>query len=518
MNREEHKKLYEMNRRKFLQMVGVGGLAAVSSSSLLGIGLPSSAHAQVAGKNSEERAVNGIKGLKAKMKGNTLTVLNPSGSEGTFEAVKPLIEQATGIKFNAVVMPMSQTVEKAMNIAVTKSSQFDVIIMSAFGGPDVAEAKLALDITDFAKKYNPEAKDVIPPLFMFGMYKGRLYGMNSDGDQMSLMLRRDWLEDPKNQKAFQDKYGYPLKRPDTWEELFDQIKFFTNKDKQIYGAWMYTSPYYAKTEWLQLFISQGVLPFDKDMHPQIAGPEGVKAIEELIAIKPYLHPGCSTGGWSEEYKAYGEGNVYACFAWSSFIKYMNMPDVSKISGKLAVCKVPGKKLKSGMLLRPCRYQFGWTYIVNSYSKNPEMAYLLVQYCYSPTISRKIMPIKGSVFDPYRYSHMDHEMLGSWDPTPHWEETKEALTFNIQNCYPELQMRGGDEYQTRLDENVIAAIQGMKKPEQALKETAELWEAITERYGREQQKEQWVFLTSCFGEGLRKAMNLPDPPAWVKQLG
>lgn len=517
MNRDEHSKQYEISRRKFLKMAGASGFA-LSSASLFGLDALSPAYAAVAGKNAEERAINGLKALKKKMKGNSLTISVPSGSKGSFMAAKPWIETATGIELNVIVVPMSQTIEKAMNVAVTKSSKLDAFVASNFGLPDLAEAKLAMDITDLAKKYNPEPSGpngVIPPLFTFGMYKGRLYGMNSDGDQMSLMLRRDWLTDPNNQKAFEDKFGYPLKKPVLWEELFDQIKFFTNKDKGTYGAWMYVSPYYAKTEWLQLFISQGVLPFDKDMHPQIAGPEGVKALEELIAIKPYLHPGCSTGGWSEEYKAYGEGNVYACFAWPSFIKYMNMPEVSKVVGKLMVCKVPGRKLKSGKILRPCRYQFGWTYYVSRYSKNPEMAYLLVQYLHSPTISYEILPIKGSVFDPFRWNHMTEDFLQKI--SPHWEEVRESLIFNIENVYPELQMRGGNEYQARLDENIIAALQGVKKPEQALRETAKLWEDITERYGRESQKEQWFFMLSTYGSGLRKILNLPDPPTWVEQL-
>jgi multiple sugar transport system substrate-binding protein len=519
MGRKERKNR-EINRREFMKIVGASGLA-LSSASFLGLESMRPAYGAVEGKDSAERAINGILSLKKKMKGNTLTVSVPSGSAGSFQKAGPLFKQATGVNLEFIVVPMSQTVEKAMNLAVTRSSKFDAIVVSNFGTPDLAEAKLAMDLTDLVKDYNPDVTGpdgVIHPLFMFGMYKGRVYGLNTDGDEMSLMLRRSLLTDPDKKKAFEDKYGYPLDKPELWDQLFDQIKFFTDKDKPFYGAWLYCSPYYAKTEWLQLFISQGIVPFDMDMRPQIAGPEGIKAFEELIAIRPYLHPGTSTGGWSEQYKAYGEGNIYATFAWPSFIKYMNMPDFSKVAGDLAVCKAPGKKLASGMILRPCRYQFGWTYIVNSYSKNPEMAYLLVQWLHSAPISAQILPIKGSVFDPYRYSHMEEDLLKLWDPTEYWKDTREALIFNIENMYPELQMRGGDEYQSRLDENVIAGLEGLKEPKQALEETAELWEKITERYGRESQKEQWRFLCSSFGNNLRKAMNLPDPPEWVSKLG
>lgn len=518
MNSDEHKKLYEMNRRNFLQIAGVSGLTALTSSSLFGF--PKLTHAQGGGKTAEERAINGVNALKSKMKGNTLTVMVPSGGEGSFTEAKPWWEKASGINLNIVVVPMDQIVQKSMNVAVTKSSEFDILLPSPFGLPDLIEAGLAMDITDFARKYGPEItgpNGVIPPLYMFGMYKGKLYGMVTDGDVNSLILRRDWMEDQNNKKAFADKFGYPLAPPVLYKELFDQMQFFTNPQKGTYGAWIFTSPFYAKWEFLQLLIPRGVLPFDKDMHPQIAGADGIAALEELIAMKPYLHPGCSTGGWSEQYKAYADGNIWAAFSWPSFIKYMNFTDFSKIPGKIAVCKVPGMKLKSGEVLRPCRFTFSWAYIVSRYSKNPEISYLYNQWMWSPTISIKHIPVKGGYFDIYRYNHIkSDDLLKQYDP--HIQELREALTFNIENSYPELILKGGDEYMTRLDENVIAAIQGLKKPDRALKETADQWEKITGRYGRNNQKEQWNFLTSCFGANLRKAINLPSPPAWVEKLG
>jgi multiple sugar transport system substrate-binding protein len=138
--------------------------------------------------------------------------------------------------------------------------------------------------------------------------------------------------------------------------------------------------------------------------------------------------------------------------------------------------------------------------------------------HSPTISFKIVPTaEGGFIDPYRYNHMTEELLSGYDPE-HWQEVKEALMINSQNSYPEIALKGGEEYMSTLDKNVIAAFQGVKKPEQALKETAEQWEDITERFGREEQKNQWNFLISCYGPSLRKAMNLPEPPTWVKELG
>jgi len=523
MKQEEHKKRYEMNRRQFMKLAGAGGVA-LSSASLFGLGSLRPAHAAVTGKNAEERAINALKELKKKMKGDTLNILLPGGVEGAFEASKPWLAEATGIKINVTVVPLTEIGTKCMSLAITRSKKFDMMLPSPYSIPDLVEAKLLQDLTDWAKEYDPELggpDGVVPPLATLGMYKARLYGLYTDGDENSLHLRRDWLADSGNQKAFEDKYGYELKPPVLWEELFDQIKFFTSKDKGTWGAWLYISPYYAKWTFMQLLISQGVLPLDSDMRPQLAGPEGVKALEELIAIKPYLHPGATTGGWSECYTAYAKGaNIWACFGWPSLIKYSNMTEemggFSNIRGKHMTAKVPGRKLKDGTILRPCRNTFSWVYTINRYSRNKEIAYLYSQWMYSPTISFKVLPVSGGYLDPYRYNHMTKELLEQY--TPYWEEARDALIWNINNSYPEIQIRGCEEYQTRLDENVIAALQGLKKPEAALKEVEEQWEEITARYGRAGQKTAWNFVTSSmFGEDLRKTMNLGSPPPIVGEL-
>lgn len=518
MNRQEHRKRYEINRRQFLKMVGASGVT-LSAGSFFGLGSPYTAYGAVAGKDSEERALSGIKALKGKMKGDSLVFLVPSGSEGSYHMAKPWWEEATGIKIEIVVVPYLELLQKAMNIAVTRSKDFDAILISPVMVPDLVESKLALDITDQVKKYNPQVSGpdgVVPPLFLFGMYKENVYALNTDGDVLPLMLRRDLLTDPDKKKAFEDKYGYSLARPVLWEQLFDQIKFFTDKDKQFYGAWLFASPYYAKWLWLQLFTSQGILPFDRDMNPQIAGPEGVKALEEMIAIKPYLHPGASTGGYSEMYAAYAEGNVYAATGWPSFIKYMNLPELSKVTGKLSVNPVPGRKLESGTVLSPAMHLFGWMYMVSRYSRNPEIAYLMCQWLYSPRISTKVLPAKGGYMDPYRYTHLKESSMKNY--TSDWKEAADGLLTNLEHVCPELQVKGAEEYMTRLDENIVAALEGQKKPEKALKDATKQWEKITKRYGRESQREQYNFYLSTFGPALRKELNLPDPPKWIEQLG
>jgi len=133
----------------------------------------------------------------------------PSGSEGGFAPYLPEWEKATGIKTNMITVPMSEIVTKCMNEAVTKSGTYDVMLPNPYGLPDLAESKLAMDLTDYVKKYNPELtgpNGVIKPIYLYGnLYKGRVYGLLTDGDINTWIIRRDWLNDERNKEAFEKK-------------------------------------------------------------------------------------------------------------------------------------------------------------------------------------------------------------------------------------------------------------------------------------------------------------------------
>jgi hypothetical protein len=63
--------------------------------------------------------------------------------------------------------------------------------------------------------------------------------------------------------------------------------------------------------------------------------------------------------------------------------------------------------------------------------------------------------------------------------------------------PSLRLPGAQDYYDSLDRAVIAAWEGRLSPEAALAEAAEQWRAITERLGKQKQREAWLA-----GQGLR----------------
>ena len=73
----------------------------------------------------------------------------------------------------------------------------------------------------------------------------------------------------------------------------------------------------------------------------------------------------------------------------------------------------------------------------------------------------------------------------------------AAVMNTEVSFPDVILVGGAEYMDLLDKEVQAAVTGLKSAKKALDDAAENWEAVTDRYGRENQIEQWRWLEQFY---------------------
>ncbi len=292
-----------MNRREFLRNVAAG---AVGASGLLH-GMPT-ARAAAQG-DAASRAAAAAVALAARTPGVRLRILEPSGSLGNIKPVAEAWTKETGVPIEYIETPLLEINQKMLQEAVAKSGAFDIALPATFGIPDLAESGVLVDLTDLAKKYDPDRNAPgCRALYNIGdFYKGRLYGLQTDGDTYLMFYRQDLLQDPEEQKRYQDKYGAPLRVPETWEELDRQLAFFYRPDRGFYGGALFRTRGFIAWEWNIRFHAKGRWLFDDNMEPQIAGAEGVKALEELIAVTKYLDPGARTNGLFENFEAYGSG-------------------------------------------------------------------------------------------------------------------------------------------------------------------------------------------------------------------
>jgi len=428
-----------------------------------------------------------------------LTILLPKGSSANVEPVTKAFGELTGISFSLEEAPVDEINSRMIIDTVSGTNSFDLALPATFGLPDLVEAGALARLDDFAAKYEPSDFQA-DALFSLGdYYKNRLYGYQTDGDTYLMFYNRDWLEDAEEQKRFADRHGYPLKVPDTWEQLDAMMAFFHRPEDNRYGGALFRTPNYIAWEFWIRFHAKGYWPFDEALEPQIDNEAGVAALEELIAASKSLYPSARMNGLFENWRAFAQGNMFCNIGWGGTQKFLNGDD-SRIKGRLAFGPTPGGDVGGQSIVVPY-FNWGWNYTISSGSKYQEIAYLFALYACSPKMSTTAVREAGGYFDPFRKEHYaDPQIIETYSAdflTAH----RESMAYSI----PDLYLRGQGEYFDALRENLVLADSGDIGASEALKRTVQQWRRTTRRLGRNGQIEQWAFLRSRYPEGIRRVL-------------
>jgi multiple sugar transport system substrate-binding protein len=497
----------QMSRRNFLQSLAMLGVStAIANTVMLSPLGATKAFAAIGGP--EERAWALAKEAAAKATRKTLTLLIPTGSIGNMTPYADKWKNELGITLEFIEEPDEVVHTKGMQEAVAKTGRYDVMMPTAMSYPDWIDSGVIYDLTDWVEKYNPELFDkewgvVFPASHHAQLYNGRVAGLLNDGDQITLLCRDDYLQNPEKKKAFEDKLGYPLAVPKTWTEYFELAKFMHDPDNKFFGSLEYRSRYYVKWMFMQRLMSKGRLYFDGDMEPTFNSDEGLAALEDMLAMNPYLHPDAFSFTWSSNYNSFGRGEGFMNIVWPSGFKYSKAPSTGPATtGKIAATVMPADKLKDGSLLYAGLFCWGYGYAVSKYSANPELAYAYAQWMTSPTVSADAIPYLGGYSDPYRVNHMKaptQRLIDTYSP-PYLE----TLYDNMVNTVPDFCLPGGFEYQDALDKEVHACMTGEKKPKQALEDAAKAVNRVTRRVGKDKVKKSWLALAKNLADPIKKA--------------
>lgn len=488
-----------MTRRTLIGRGVAAGLTAGGMGALLsacGSDGPAAATARAGasfgGSGVADRAVVGAKALGGSPE---LTLVHPSGNAANFAPYFDEWQQLTGHRVKEFEIPIDQLVDKVFAGATAKTSDWDIVTIQPRLYGDLIGAGAIKDITPYVEQHRPDMDDpehgfLRPQNGYATSYGGKVYGLDGDGDNWIYAYRSDLLEDAREQRAFEAKYGYPLAPATTWDEFRDIAEFFTRPDQQLYGAAELISTGWSFWWWELHYASKGApnaYYFDDDMTPLIDSDQGVKALEELIALKPFMHKDTPSWNFTQTYALFAKGQAVQECTWSSLAKFLNTPANSKVVGKFGTARMPGTKV-DGELISRSIFAFANSLMVWSHSKNPEPAYLFSQWITSPEMSAKMLAQPGFA-DPYRLTDLkDPTLKKIYTPA-----VIDAYAQTAADSAPEIMLKGSNEYSSALDRAVTSAFAGKQSAAEALKQAAGEWSKITDRLGPESQREAWLFL-------------------------
>jgi ABC-type glycerol-3-phosphate transport system substrate-binding protein len=166
--------------------------------------------------------------------GTTLTITWEAGLQALdpLNFSGPLWEELTGIKIDVVEIPFDEMFPKTMAEFRAGTGAYDVLNVVPSQMPDLVNAGVIEPLDDYIDQYGfREHLQTIAPVYRdnWKTVNDVTYGLPDDGDVYVLYYRTDLFEDPENQAAFQEKYGYELAPPATWQQFDEIAAFFTDK-------------------------------------------------------------------------------------------------------------------------------------------------------------------------------------------------------------------------------------------------------------------------------------------------
>lgn len=339
-----------------------------------------------------------VLGVDKKFDGVTLRAAFIGGGqyEKMYESIKDW-EAATGAKVEIVF--------KGDGFEIDKKLRTDF-------AAGTADYDVAWDHTSFFSQYTnfiepletyftpEELADFSPAIIKGATRDGHLWLIPRHADISVIHYRKDLFDDPKNQADFKAKYGYDLKPPETWQQVYDQAEFFTGKQPGLFGTEFAGKEEALSGRFYEILRANGGNFFDETYHPIFNNDAGVKTATFFRDLyKNKLVPADVTSlVWDGVANNFCQGNVAVHNEWYGWYAYFQDPKSCKVADKFDLVRQPVGA--SGTI------HSGWAgahaFSIVKTSKNKEAAASLIKFLTSPKIMYEeaklgFLPVRDSVW-------------------------------------------------------------------------------------------------------------------------
>jgi ABC-type glycerol-3-phosphate transport system substrate-binding protein len=260
----------------------------------------------------------------------SINILVEGGGKMLQQAVAEKFTAETGIDVNFVEVPYQGVFDKLSAEIASGTSNYDVASIDV-----VWNAAFADHVEDLSDLFTDAVKADLPPaLLADANVGGKMIGMPAWANAEIVFYRTDLFEDPANQAAFKEQYGYDLAPPATWQQWRDMAKFFTRD-----GMFGTDVKGMFSEEWMAHVLqagSPGVILDD-------AGNVILDNQAHIDALEFYRAPLCEDQsvpqnaleiGWGEAQNLFYQGQTAMMKFWAHAHKMT--PEDSQVSGLVGV--------------------------------------------------------------------------------------------------------------------------------------------------------------------------------------
>ncbi len=386
----------------------------------------------------------------------------------------PEFEEATGIKVEVDKLNYMKMHEKQILEMSKPEGDYDVISFVCMWKTEYVEGGMLTELEPFFEDptlaYPEYDFDDLVPAYVDNtgrvggekIYLGgpgsKLYGVPLGAETSVLAYRKDLFDQ------------YNIKVPDTYDEVRAAAKFFAEEVDGVYGLTMRgASGHHATHGYLLHADPFGAKIFDENWEPAFTSKESIETLEFMKEMVEYGPPGMTGFTYDSQNNAFLEGIAAMYIDGIAISGQINNPEKSKVVGKVDYTLHPQHRTRLS-------FTGGFGVGIPSNAKNPEAAFLLIQWLTTKEADKKIVLAGGA---PSRMStvtdselqemHPEYKVLGEQLPyaDPDWRPiTKEWGEINAQ----------------LLGVAINQALTGEKTPEEAMQSIVEPVRAIMERGG------------------------------------
>ncbi len=451
----------------------------------------------------------------------TVVVATQTGRSvgGPIEDYAPDWEAKTGGSVQLQQFAFGELFEKIVTSFETGSNTYDMLVFPAdWAGDFMAPGYLEPIPQTLLDSIEPE--DIIP---LYGKritaWGDTVYALPYDGDAHMLYYRKDLVNaDSPFAAEFQEKYGYALGEPTTWQQYYDIAEFFNGREVETAGAmapiagvaeaqrrnaqsyWVFLShaTSYAKVPGNACFFFGC-----DDMAPQVNNPGWVEALDDYLVSRDLGPQEQLQWDVADTRIQFPAGASVLNIDWGDVGPISFNPDASVIVGDTGFAPLPAAAhywdYTTGAWVEeenqaPFIAFGGWIIGVAADSQAKACALDFASFMAAPDMVKKLAVMPDTGINPSRFSQL--EDVQPWvdagfdeaGATDYLDAVKN--TINHPNAVLDLRIRGSAEYLSVLDVEVSRALAGEVTSQEALDNVAAQWNEITDRLGRDEQLQQY----------------------------
>jgi multiple sugar transport system substrate-binding protein len=261
----------------------------------------------------------------------------------------------------------------------------------------IHESRAVVDLAPFLKKNPPDdyPQGWMPSLLRLQQIDGSALGVPYHDGPECLIYRKDLFADPNEQSAYRERFGSPLRVPQTWQEFHQVAHFFQRPENGLYGTAFAALPDGHNTVYdflLQLWTRDGQL-IDDSGQIRFDTPEAIEALtfyRSMLQDSAAVHPRCFEMDSVKSGLAFAAGELAMMVNWFGFAAMSETIAESRVKGRVDIANIPHGKVGSTTSLN-----IYWILSIASGSRHREIAYNFLRHCLTARMD-KLLTLEGAI--------------------------------------------------------------------------------------------------------------------------